>query len=187
MHKLVQYILVLGFLLSVSLSASSFKYDVVIFKATKKYWSDFNEPLYWKAQIKAESAFNPYAVSPVGAQGLAQFMPLTKKQIWNEMGYNSLIPSFSPYHSINAGAYYMRKLRNSWNWKRPTIDKHRLAQASYNGGIGNIIKSQKKCNNVLLYEDIIKCLPQITGRHSTETINYVKKIEKYYKEYKLGD
>ena len=182
MVKRLVFMLVCVSLVSVSLSAKSFstKYDRDIKKSVKRYWGDFPRWKYWQAQLSQESRFNPLAVSPVGAAGLAQFMPKTKAQIWKELNYSPGVSAFSSYESIFAGAYYMRKLRKSWNWKRPLLDKHNLALASYNGGIGNILKAQRLCNNALLYEDIIKCLPGVTGHHSKETITYIKRIKKWY-------
>ncbi|UTJ05380.1 transglycosylase SLT domain-containing protein [Arcobacter roscoffensis] len=165
-----------------SLSAALYdtRYDRDIKKSVKRYWSDFPKYRYWKAQLYQESRLKKNAISPVGAMGLAQFMPATKKQIWRELGYEKSISAFSTYHSIFAGAYYMRKLRNQWKWKRPILDRHYLGAASYNAGLGNILKAQKACNNARLYEDIIRCLPKITGHHSKETITYVKRIERWY-------
>lgn len=171
-------------MVSQSLLAQSYskKYDRTIKKAVKLYWTDFDRWKYWKAQLYQESRFKSNAVSPVGAKGLAQFMPKTWEQISKEMGYSKSITPFYSYESIFAGAYYMRKLRKSWNWKRPTLDKHYLALASYNGGIGNMIKAQKLCGNKILFKDIIPCLPQVTGHHSKETITYIKRIKRWYLE-----
>lgn len=165
-----------------SLSALSFssKYDKKIQKSVKLYWSDYPKWKYWKAQIYQESVFKENAVSPVGAMGLAQFMPRTWKQISKEMDYPLFANAFIPRYAIDAGAYYMRKLRNSWSWNRPAKEKNKLAQASYNGGIGNILKAQKLCGDALLWEDIKKCLPSVTRHHSKETITYVKRIERWY-------
>lgn len=181
-QKLLPCILVAVFLLSQSLLALSFsnKYDRDIQKSVKRYWADYPIWKMWKAQLYQESRFKLMALSPVGAKGLAQFMPKTWIQISRELKYNKIIIPYSSYHAINAGAYYMRKQRNQWNWKRPQEDKHNLALASYNAGLGNILKAQKLCNNALLYEDIIKCLPKITGHYSNETITYVKRIKKWY-------
>ncbi len=67
-----------------------------------------------------ESGFNPYAVSPKGAQGLMQFMPGT----WARFGHGS---PFDPKEAIFAGAAYLRELAlklGSWP----------LAIAGYNAG-----------------------------------------------------
>ena len=167
--------------MSQSLLAVSFnsKYDRTIQKSVKLYWTDFDKSNFWKAQLFQESRFKSDAVSPVGAMGLAQFMPNTWRQISKELNYPIYANPFIPKYAIFAGAYYMRKLRNSWNWKRPTMDKHKLALASYNGGIGNMIKAQRLCGNKILFKDIIPCLPQVTGHHSKETIDYVKKVDKW--------
>lgn len=73
----------------------------------------------------------------------------------------------------------MRLQWNTWSSPRPNIDRLELAQASYNAGAGNIIKAQKECGGKVLYEDIIECLPQVTGHHSKETITYIKMIRKW--------
>jgi UDP-N-acetylmuramyl pentapeptide synthase len=69
-------------------------------------------------------------------------MPKTWKQIARELNYDKYITPYDTKFAIEAGAYYMKKLRKAWNWKRPQIDKHKLALASYNAGIGNLLKAQ---------------------------------------------
>lgn len=146
----------------------------------KKYWDLWNPPVpimdSWKllkAQCYAESSFNPKAISPVGAKGICQFMPAT----WAEMGTGMDV--FDADANINSASRYMYKLMKGWSSERPIEDKFRLAQASYNAGFGNLLKSQKKCPSNL-YNDIIVCLPLVTGKHSLETITYVKRIWKGY-------
>jgi soluble lytic murein transglycosylase-like protein len=53
------------------------------------------------AQIYAESGFNPFARSPAGAQGIAQFMPGTARSY-------GLRNPFDPEAAINAQARLMR-------------------------------------------------------------------------------
>lgn len=132
-----------------------------------------------KAQCYQESRLKRFAVSPVGAQGLCQFMPGT----WREMSkkYPEIQDPWLPVHSIRAAALYMRQLNKGWSSPRPQSDRYHLALASYNAGFGNILKAQKKCNNARLYQPIIDCLPLITGHHSKETIGYVKHIKRFYK------
>lgn len=77
------------------------------------------------AVIKTESNNNPNAVSPRGAQGLAQFMPATSK----ELGINP----FDPEQARGGAAKYL-------NWLVGQTGSLRDALAAYNWGIGNVKK-----------------------------------------------
>lgn len=154
------------------------RYDRDIKRAVETYWPDYPFWLSWKSQLFQESRLDPAAISPVGAAGLAQFMPGT----WDEVARQlRLPPGLSPHHdiAIQAGAWYMAKLRRQWSSPRPERDRHSLALSSYNAGLGNILAAQRACGGPPLYPDIIACLPQITGRHSAETITYVRMIAKW--------
>jgi soluble lytic murein transglycosylase-like protein len=72
------------------------------------------------AQIYAESNFNPFARSPAGAQGIAQFMPATA----TAMG---LEDPFDPAQAIDAQAHLMRDLLRRFS-------SVPLALAAYNAG-----------------------------------------------------
>jgi soluble lytic murein transglycosylase-like protein len=72
------------------------------------------------AQIYAESGFNPFAVSPAGAQGIAQFMPGTARGI-------GLRNPFDPEQAIDAQAQLMRDLLRRFGAVP-------LALAAYNAG-----------------------------------------------------
>ena len=78
-----------------------------------------------RAVMRTESAFDPHAVSRVGAQGLMQLMP----GLAREMGVKD---SFDPRQNVMGGAKYLRKL----------LDTHsgniKLTLASYNAGPGNV-------------------------------------------------
>jgi soluble lytic murein transglycosylase-like protein len=164
-----------------SSSATSFpdRYDQDIRRAVKDYWPAYPFWVAWKAQLWQESRLNPLAVSPVGARGLAQFMPGTWADVSRELQLVGIGISPTSDVAIKAGAYYMAKLRAAWSSKRPEEDRHRLAQASYNAGMGHILSAQRACGNPALYEPIIACLPQITGRNSEETIGYIKSIARW--------
>lgn len=154
------------------------RYDAQIEQAAERYLPGIDWRLL-KAQYYQESRLNPGAVSPVGAVGIAQFMPKTWGDISKQLGYEN-IPPMAARPAILAGAYYMAKLRQVWRAPRPAADRHSLALASYNAGAGNLIKSQKLCNGVNAYAGIARCLPKVTGRHSRETITYVQRIWKYW-------
>lgn len=72
------------------------------------------------AQLMAESNFNPFARSPAGAQGIAQFMPATAKAI-------DLRDPFDAAASIDAQAHLMRDLLRRFG-------SVPLALAAYNAG-----------------------------------------------------
>ena len=78
--------------------------------------------------------------------------------------------------------------RQCWNiWKEESgIERIRFMLASYNAGPGNIIKAQKKAKARSLptdrWQSIVQTLPDVTGDHAKETINYVARIERYYDE-----
>jgi Transglycosylase SLT domain/SPOR domain len=77
--------------------------------------ADFFTKLIWR-----ESSFRPNAVSPAGAQGVAQFMPGTA----NERG---LIDPFDPASAIPASARFLNELELRFG-------NLGLAAAAYNGG-----------------------------------------------------
>lgn len=78
------------------------------------------------AQIEAESGWDPEAVSPDGAVGLAQFMPET----WEEIAGPDEDPR-DPEAAIPAQAIYMAELYDRFgSWDQ--------ALAAYNWGMGNL-------------------------------------------------
>lgn len=135
--------------------------------------------LLWKAQLYQESRLDPLARSPAGAEGIAQFMAGTAREIWPLLGYK-VVDRRLAQPSINAGAYYMARLRRQWSAKRPDEDRHNLALASYNAGIGHLLKAQEICGGGSLYAEIIRCLPDVTGFHAAETIGYAPAIRKWW-------
>lgn len=161
------------------------KYDREIERTVARWWPAYPFAAAWKAQLYQESRLDPAAVSPMGARGLAQFMPGTWAQVAREL---RLPPGLSPHHAwaIEAGAYYMAKLRGQWTAPRPAEDRHRLAQASYNAGLGHILAAQRRCGGPPGYDAIVACLPAVTGRHSAETIGYVAAIAKWRRLIEAG-
>jgi len=76
------------------------------------------------AQLLAESNFNPFAVSPAGAQGIAQFMPSTAASY-------GLTDPFDPVAAIDAQAHLMADLIRQ-------LGSPELALAGYNAGPGAV-------------------------------------------------
>lgn len=104
-------------------------------------------------------------------------MPATWTDVPNAIRKDASV--FDARTNIEAAAWYDSKLYRFWRSKRPVNERIKLMLASYNAGAGNVAKAQRQCNMPVLYDPIIKCLPDITGRHSRETIDYVIKITKY--------
>ena len=181
MKKII--LLSIATLLAPILLADNFIDDLRIKKAVGSYWPDCGMPCEWqwlKAQIQVESSGQVKAISPAGAKGALQFMDDT----WQDMIEREYVPSHaSPFdfkHAVIAGARYMSDLMSVWSADRSWTERMKLARASYNAGIGNMLKAQTRCDGALLYDEIMKCLPDITGTHARETASYNPKIELEY-------
>lgn len=162
-----------------SASLQDSRYDRAIEKAVDRWWPDFPFPNAWKAQLYQESLLETGAVSPVGARGIAQFMPKTWSEITRQLGWGTVSPHLAE-PAIEAGAFYMAQLRSGWSSPRPELERQRLAQASYNAGFGNILRAQKRCSGARDWSAIAPCLSLITGRHARETIGYVDRIARWW-------
>ncbi len=103
---------------SFSYIRDSNQYDALISEFSKKYQVDF---ALIKAIIRAESGFNPNAVSRKGAKGLMQLMPETASRV-------NVSNSFNPRENIEGGVRYFKYLLSLFN------DDLRLSLAAYNAG-----------------------------------------------------
>ena len=80
-----------------------------------------------RAIIHAESAYNPLALSRVGAQGLMQLMPATARRF-------GVSDAFNPRQNIQGGVKYLAWLLKRFNGNLS------LAAAGYNAGEGAVDK-----------------------------------------------
>jgi hypothetical protein len=107
-----------------SFSKNRNAYDELISSAASSYGV---EQGLVKAIMHTESGFNPFARSPVGAQGLMQLMPATARRFF-------VNDSFDPAQNINGGVKYLNFLLKRYN------NNQELAIAAYNAGEGNVDK-----------------------------------------------
>jgi hypothetical protein len=84
-------------------------------------------PALIRAVVKAESDYQVRALSPAGAQGLMQLMPITAK----ELGVKD---PFDIDQNIDGGARYLRQMLDTFDGD---LEK---ALAAYNAGPGTVIK-----------------------------------------------
>jgi soluble lytic murein transglycosylase-like protein len=106
-----------------------------------------------KSIVKAESAFNPDAVSPKGALGLMQVMPQTAL----EMG----LDASEPAQNLEAGTRYLKWLLARYSKKKNSLSN---AIAAYNAGPGAVDKHRG--------------IPRFK-----ETRSYVARVLRYLKEF----
>ena len=99
-------------------------YDSYITASAARHGVD---PALMKAMMHTESAFNPNARSPVGAQGLMQLMPATARRFKVSNAWN-------PSENIEGSAKYIAWLMKRFN------NNVEFAVAGYNAGEGNVDK-----------------------------------------------
>jgi hypothetical protein len=97
------------------------------------------------AQLYAESGFNPFAVSPAGAQGIAQFTPGTARAY-------GLADPFDATRAIDAQGHLMRDLLRQFGGVP-------LALAAYNAGPGAVAR----CGCVPPYPETRAYVARILG------------------------
>jgi len=102
---------------------------------------------YFVRQMNQESAFNPNAVSPAGAEGIAQFMPSTAAGL----GINP----WDPIQALRAAANLMGSYTRSYG------GDYAMSLAAYNAGTGAVQHATYVCGSSWM-----NCLP-------SETRNYI--------------
>lgn len=105
-------------------SSETVSLDDIFHRAAQKYNVSVN---LLKAIGKAESGFDPNAVSRSGAQGVMQLMPKTAESL-------GVTDSFDPEQNIMGGSKYISQLLDRYD------GDVNLALAAYNAGMGNVAK-----------------------------------------------
>lgn len=143
-----------------------FAHDAEFIDASQTYGVNVDEIM---AIARRESAFHPYATSPVGAKGLMQLMPKTAKQTAkkNKLNYVNSRNLYDPQLNIQLGSAYYAELLTKFNNNRV------LATAAYNAGphrVKNWLSKTKKPLDVMAF---IESIP------FRETREYVQAVFAY--------
>lgn len=146
------------------------KHKEEILKFSRQYDLD---PHLIMGIIWVESKFIPEATSSKNAKGLMQIVPDTGKWIADQIGVEGYKEEslYDPEINIRFGCWYFAYLLEFFGGD---VD---LALASYNGGMGNVMKWLKDSR----YSDDGKHLKRIPFK---ETSDYLEKVEDAYKQYK---
>jgi hypothetical protein len=134
-----------------SATSTPVKYNHIIEKAAQKY--DLPAKLIHSI-IKAESNYNPYAVSSKGAAGLMQLMPETAKQ------YN-VKDRFDPIENIEGGTKYLKDLVKIYD------QNLELILAAYNAGQEAI----KKYKGIPPYPETIDYIEKVKSAYGEKDIH----------------
>jgi len=105
------------------------------------------EPELLHAVVHAESAYNPRAVSPKGALGLAQLMPSTARMY-------GVSDALKPADNLRASARHLRDLMDDFG----DIE---LVLSAYNAGAGAV----RKYGGVPPYAETRAYVPKVAGRY----------------------
>ncbi|HIF3110312.1 TPA: transglycosylase SLT domain-containing protein [Salmonella enterica] len=121
---------------------AALKYRSDVIRSARVDWG-LNAPVAdFAAQLHQESGWNPAARSPVGAQGLAQFMPSTADWIAGIFPALSSREPYNPGWAIRALVSYDR-----WLWQRVTVpdgcERMAMTLSAYNGGPGWVDRDRR--------------------------------------------
>jgi len=104
------------------------------------------DPNIYVRQINQESGFNPNAISPAGAIGIAQFMPATAAGLG--------VDPHDPNASLRAAALLMSRLLANYQ------GDYAKALAAYNAGGGAVQSAVSRCGT-----NWLSCVPNETQRY----------------------
>ena len=141
-------LIVIGALLAGELKADevpqvAHKYRADLTRNARHVWGLDAPIATFAAQVHQESGWNPLAVSRVGAQGMAQFMPATARWWCAKEGTTAAdCQPQNPVWALRSLAAYDRWLWDRINAATP-CDRMAMTLSAYNGGLGWVFKERK--------------------------------------------
>lgn len=127
-----------------TLLANKALYDHLVDSIARSYGL---ESALLHAVISVESKYNPRAISPKGAAGMMQLMPVTAKRY-------GVVNAFDPAQNIDGGARYLRDLLQMFG------NDLNLALAAYNAGETNVAKYG---NRIPPFRETTHYVPKVLG------------------------
>ncbi|MGE4296952.1 MAG: transglycosylase SLT domain-containing protein [Desulfovibrionaceae bacterium] len=118
-----------------SIPTAALAHRSTLIRCARAEWGLDAPTATFAAQVHQESGWRTDAQSPVGAQGLAQFMPATARWLPEVAPQTGEPAPWNPGWSLRALAAY-----DKWLWDRvvaaTACDRMALALSAYNGGLG---------------------------------------------------
>ena len=113
------------------------QYRALLVRTAHAAWGLDAPVAVFAAQVHQESAWRPDAVSRVGAQGLAQFMPATSRWIAAVDPALAAQQPFNPAWALRALVVYDRWLYDRTPARYTPRERMHVALRAYNGGLGH--------------------------------------------------
>ncbi|MEQ8706580.1 MAG: transglycosylase SLT domain-containing protein [Phaeodactylibacter sp.] len=148
---------------------------VLYFPTIEALLTKYGMPEHLKYLPVVESALNPHAISPVGAEGLWQFMPGTAADYGLKVN-DYIDERRDPHKSTEAAIHYLKKAYEKYgDWA--------LALAAYNGGSGRVSRAIKRGRSKNFWK-IRRYMPRETRNYVPAFIAATYLME-YYKSYDI--
>jgi hypothetical protein len=105
------------------------------------------DPMLVHALIRAESSYDPQAVSPMGAVGLMQVMPETAA----DYGVESLDRLFDPESNLHTGMRHLKRLLGKYGAIGPAVMAYNAGEGAFerSGGFVTYAETQRYTHRVL--------------------------------------